>query len=59
MLGAQAFQSLRESRGMGHDGLMLPAMIADTYWHLAQQHRSTWTHEMDLRSFGDRPWWNH
>jgi NAD(P)-dependent dehydrogenase (short-subunit alcohol dehydrogenase family) len=59
MLGAQAFQSLRESRGMGHDGLMLPAMIADTYWHIAQQHRSTWTHEMDLRSFGDRPWWNH
>jgi NAD(P)-dependent dehydrogenase (short-subunit alcohol dehydrogenase family) len=59
MLGAEAFQSLRESRGMGHDGLMLPAMIADTYWHIAHQHRSTWTHELDLRSFGDRAWWNH
>jgi NAD(P)-dependent dehydrogenase (short-subunit alcohol dehydrogenase family) len=59
MLGAEAFQTLRESRGMGHDGLMLPAMIADTYWHIAHQHRSTWTHELDLRSFGDRPWWNH
>ena len=59
MLGAEQFQALRESRGMEHDGLMLPARIADTYLHLAQQHRSTWTHEMDLRSFGDLPWWNH
>jgi len=59
MLGAEAFEALRESRGMDHDGLMLPAKIADTYWHLAHQHRSTWTHEMDLRSFSDRPWFNH
>lgn len=59
MLGADQFQALRETRGMEHDGLMLPARIADTYLHLAQQHRSTWTHEMDLRSFGDLPWWNH
>jgi NAD(P)-dependent dehydrogenase (short-subunit alcohol dehydrogenase family) len=59
MLGQEQFQALRESRGMEHDGLMLPENIADTYWHLAQQHRSTWTHEMDLRSFGDLPWWNH
>ena len=58
MLGPEAFQTLRESRGMEHDGLMLPARIADTYLHLAQQHRSTWTHEMDLRSFTDLPWWN-
>ena len=20
---------------------------------------STWTHELDLRAFLDRPWWNH
>jgi NAD(P)-dependent dehydrogenase (short-subunit alcohol dehydrogenase family) len=59
MLGAEQFQALRETRGMEHDGLMLPARIADTYLHLAQQHRSTWTQEMDLRSFGDLPWWNH
>lgn len=59
MLGAEAFQTLRESRGMDHDGLMLPAMVADTYWHIAHQHRSTWTHELDMRSFSDRPWWNH
>ena len=58
MLGAEEFQALRETRGMEHDGLMLPEKIADTYLHLAQQHRSTWTHELDLRSFGDLAWWN-
>ena len=59
MLGPERFQQLRESRGTVHDGLMLPAKIAETYYHLAQQHRSTWTFEIDLRSFSDRPWWNH
>jgi hypothetical protein len=41
------------------DALLLPAQIAETYVHLAKQHRSTWTHELDLRAFSDRPWWNH
>jgi NAD(P)-dependent dehydrogenase (short-subunit alcohol dehydrogenase family) len=59
MLGADQFQKLRQNRGMEHDGLMLPEKIAETYLHLAQQHRSTWTHELDMRSFSDRPWWNH
>jgi len=59
MLGPERFQELRETRGMEHDGLMLPAKIADTYFHIAQQHRSAWTHEVDMRSFSDTPWWNH
>jgi NAD(P)-dependent dehydrogenase (short-subunit alcohol dehydrogenase family) len=59
MLGAEQFQQLRETRGMENDGLLLPSKIADTYLHLAQQHRSSWTHEIDMRSFSDRPWWNH
>ena len=59
MLGAEQFQQLRETRGMENDGLLLPSRIADTYLHLAQQHRSSWTHEIDMRSFSDRPWWNH
>jgi NAD(P)-dependent dehydrogenase (short-subunit alcohol dehydrogenase family) len=59
MLGPEGFQKLREARGMEHDGLLLPAEIADTYFHLSQQHRSAWTHEIDLRAFPDRPWWNH
>ncbi|MEQ1755332.1 MAG: SDR family NAD(P)-dependent oxidoreductase [Micropepsaceae bacterium] len=59
MLGPERFQQLRESRGNEHDGLILPGHIAETYLHLAKQHRSTWTHEIDVRAFSDRPWWNH
>ena len=59
MLGPERFQQLRKTRGMEHDGLMLPEKIADTYFHLARQHRSTWSFEVDMRSFSDRPWWNH
>jgi len=59
MLGPEGFKKLRETRGLEHDGLLLPEKIADTYYHVAQQHRSAWTHEIDLRSFSDRPWWNH
>jgi len=58
MLGPEKYRQLRESKGMAHDGLMLPARIADTYFHIAQQHRSTWTNEIDMRSFSDMPWWN-
>ena len=58
MLGADAFQILREERGLEHDGLLLPAEIADTYFHISQQHRSAWTFELDLRPFSDKPWWN-
>jgi len=59
LLGPERFQALREARGNEHDGLLLPAQVAETYLHLARQHRSTWTHELDLRAFSDRPWWNH
>jgi NAD(P)-dependent dehydrogenase (short-subunit alcohol dehydrogenase family) len=59
MLGAERFQQLRESRGLENDGLILPEKVAETYFHLAGQHRSTWTHDIDLRAFSDRPWWNH
>jgi NAD(P)-dependent dehydrogenase (short-subunit alcohol dehydrogenase family) len=59
MLGPDEFQKLRETRGMEHDGLLLPAEVAETYFHISQQHRSAWTHETDLRPFNDMPWWNH
>jgi NAD(P)-dependent dehydrogenase (short-subunit alcohol dehydrogenase family) len=59
MLGETQFQALRETRGGEHDGLMLPEKIADTYFHVANQHRSVWTHEMDLRAYSDKAWWNH
>lgn len=59
MLGPERFQELRENRGGKHDGLLLPEKIAETYFHIAKQHRSAWTHELDMRSFSDLAWWNH
>ena len=58
MLGPEQFQQLRNSRGLEHDGLLLPEKMAETYYHLAHQHRSAWTHELDLRAFSDTAWWN-
>jgi len=59
MLGPESFQKLRETRGLEQDGLLLPERVAETYLHIAQQHRSAWTHELDLRPYSDMPWWNH
>ena len=58
MLGEELFQQLRETQGMEHDGLILPTSVADTYYYLSQQHRSAWTHEIDIRAFSDVAWWN-
>lgn len=35
----------------GIDGLLSPEAIAETYWQLHLQHRSAWTHELDLRPY--------
>lgn len=59
MLGPEKFQQLREGKGLEHDGLLLPEKMAETYFHIAQQHRSAWTHELDLRAYSDLAWWNH
>jgi len=58
MLGDELFQQLRETKGKQHDGLILPESIAETYYHLSQQHRSAWSHEVDIRAFSDTAWWN-
>jgi NAD(P)-dependent dehydrogenase (short-subunit alcohol dehydrogenase family) len=38
----------------GENGLLHPDAIAETYWHLDQQPRNAWTHELDLRPYGER-----
>ena len=43
---------------MGEDGLVDPAALAETYWHIAHQPRSAWTFETDIRPYRDAPWWN-
>lgn len=58
MLGPDKFAALRAARGEAHDGLILPERVAETYLHLHQQHRSTWTYELDVRAFSDQAWWN-
>ena len=58
ILGEEKFAELRATKG-AEDGLLLPEKMAETYWHVANQHRSAWTHELDLRAFSDLAWWNH
>lgn len=58
MMGEEAFNKVLATRGAA-DGIILPEKIAETYLHLVNQHRSTWTFELDLRSFSDTPWFNH
>ena len=58
ILGEERFAELRATKG-AEDGLLLPEKMAETYWHVANQHRSAWTHELDLRAFSDLAWWNH
>jgi hypothetical protein len=38
----------------GEDGLLAIDAIADAYWHIHIQHRSAWTHELDLRPYKER-----
>ena len=42
----------------GREGIIDPAALAETYWHLAHQPRNCWTHEVDVRPWTDVPWWN-
>lgn len=40
--------------GKGDDAGLSPDAIAETYLHLVSQPRSAWTHEVDLRPFGEK-----
>lgn len=35
------------------DGILDPDAIAESYWQIHRQHRSAWTHEMDLRPWSE------
>jgi NAD(P)-dependent dehydrogenase (short-subunit alcohol dehydrogenase family) len=39
----------RALHSLDHSRMMPPGDIAEVYWQLAHQPRSTWTHEIDLR----------
>ena len=59
LLGPELFEKLRDAKGKEKDGLLLPIEMAETYYHIAHQHRSAWTHELDMRAHSDLAWWNH
>ena len=51
--GYEAFKAQK-----GSEGVIDPAVLAETYWHLAQQPRNCWSHEIDVRPWSDVAWWN-
>jgi NAD(P)-dependent dehydrogenase (short-subunit alcohol dehydrogenase family) len=59
LLGPENYQKLLEERGQGKDLLVIPEKVAETYYHIAQQHRSAWSNEVDIRPYGEQPWWNN
>ncbi|HEX3991319.1 MAG TPA: SDR family NAD(P)-dependent oxidoreductase [Acetobacteraceae bacterium] len=38
----------------GQDGILSPEGIAENYWHLHNQSRDAWTHELDVRPWAER-----
>jgi len=36
------------------DDMLKPSAIAETYWHLAHQDRSAWSHDVDVRPFKEK-----
>jgi NAD(P)-dependent dehydrogenase (short-subunit alcohol dehydrogenase family) len=50
------FADFKQAKGA--DGVIDPAALAETYWHLAHQPKNCWTHELDVRPWTDVAWWN-
>ncbi len=50
------FEAFKASKG--DQGVIDPGALADTYFHLAQQPKNCWTHEIDARPWTDVAWWN-
>ncbi len=59
LMGDELYQKLLEERANGKDGMVIPEKVAETYYHIAHQHRSAWTSEVDIRPFSEQPWWNN
>lgn len=58
LIGKERLAEYKNSLGEGEYRLLEPEHIAETYYHLSQQHPSAWTFEIDLRTHHDLPWWN-
>lgn len=51
LLGEQAYAEASK-----REALLQPDRIAEQYVHLHKQHRTAWTHEIDLRPWSEPPW---
>jgi hypothetical protein len=47
-MGAR-YNTIREENAM-----MKPDAIAEIYWHVESQHKSAWTHELDVCPFPEK-----
>ncbi|MAK11324.1 MAG: SDR family NAD(P)-dependent oxidoreductase [Rhizobiales bacterium TMED83] len=59
LVGEEIYEKLLEEKANGKDEMVIPEKVADTYYHIAHQHRSAWTSEVDIRPFSEQPWWNN
>ncbi|MBN1241022.1 MAG: SDR family NAD(P)-dependent oxidoreductase, partial [Gammaproteobacteria bacterium] len=51
-IDSERYRHLAEERGP--DSLLSPDAIAEAYYQLHLQHRSAWTHELDLRPWSEK-----
>ena len=49
--GQIATPTMRQQSDRAEDSLLDPDEIADSYWHLVEQDRTSWTLELDLRPY--------
>ena len=59
LVGEEIYEKLLAEKANGKDEMVIPEKVADTYYHIAHQHRSAWTSEVDIRPFSEQPWWNN
>ena len=53
----EMFEKLK-AKALPQEAIVLPEHVADTYFFISQQPRSSWTFEMDIRPWKETPWWN-
>ena len=53
----ELFAKLKAEK-MPKEEIILPSAVADAYWYLASQPRSSFTFELDLRPHSDSAWYN-
>ncbi|UTW56505.1 SDR family NAD(P)-dependent oxidoreductase [Kordiimonas sp. SCSIO 12610] len=39
---------------LGENGVLSPDAVADSYWHIHNQPKSAWTHEIEMRPFSEK-----